>query len=218
MINGKSIADLMDGKKASPSFEEAMQASSFELTPEEKIKKIGGHFKQIMLTLGLDVTDDSLRETPNRVAKMYVEEMFKGLDPANKPNITLFDNNYKYNEMLIEKNITLYSYCEHHFVPIVGKAHVAYIPNDKVIGLSKINRLVEYYAKRPQVQERLTIEIAEALKEALRTNHVAVLIDAVHFCISSRGIGDVNSSTVTTSYSGRFLNSDVRTQFLNALK
>ena len=217
MINGKCIADTIEDNKTSTGFNTTIYANNLELTREEKIKKISGYFRQIMLTLGLNITDDSLRETPNRVAKMYVEEMFSGLDPENKPDMTLFNNNYKYNDMLIEKNISLYSYCEHHFVPIVGKVHVAYIPKDKVIGLSKINRLVEYYAKRPQVQERLTIEIAEGLKKALSADDVAVVIDAVHFCISSRGVRDTNSSTVTTNYSGRFLNSDVRNQFLSML-
>src|SRR4051812_10672634 len=161
MIKGNTALNIVDNEHA------LVAIGSLPLTTEEKIEKIGYHFKHIMETLGLDLNDDSLKDTPRRVAKMYVKEIFSGLDVANKPEISLFENNYGYNEMLIEKNITLYSYCEHHFVPIIGKAHVAYIPTGKVIGLSKINRLVQYYSKRPQVQERLTIQIAEALKEAL---------------------------------------------------
>ena len=182
---------------------------------EAKIKVISGHFKQIMLALGLDLHDESLQGTPDRVAKMFVKEVFSGLNPDNKPDITLFENDYGYNDMLIEKNITLYSYCEHHFVPIVGKAHVAYFSSGKVIGLSKINRLVAYYAKRPQVQERLTIQIAEGLKEALETEDVAVIVDAVHHCVASRGIQDTNSSTLTTHFSGKFTQTHIRNQFLS---
>ena len=168
-----------------------------------------------MLALGLDLHDESLQGTPDRVAKMFVKEVFSGLNPDNKPDITLFENDYGYNDMLIEKNITLYSYCEHHFVPIVGKAHVAYFSSGKVIGLSKINRLVAYYAKRPQVQERLTIQIAEGLKEALETEDVAVIVDAVHHCVASRGIQDTNSSTLTTHFSGKFTQTHIRNQFLS---
>jgi len=182
---------------------------------EIKIRLISNHFKHIMLALGLDINDESLKDTPDRVAKMFVKEVFSGLNPHNKPSITLFNNDYKYNEMLIEKNITLYSYCEHHFVPIVGKAHVAYFSTGKVIGLSKINRLVQYYSKRPQVQERLTVQIAEGLKEVLETEDVAVVVDAIHHCVASRGIQDTNSSTITTHFSGKFLNADVRNQFLS---
>lgn len=185
---------------------------------EAKIKIISYHFKQIMLTLGLDLEDDSLKGTPDRVAKMYVKEIFSGLSPLNEPTITLFENKYEYTEMLLEKNITLYSYCEHHFVPIIGKAHVAYFPNDKVIGLSKINRIVQYYCKRPQVQERLTEQIAEALKEALLTEDVAVLIDAAHLCVASRGVSDVNSSTISSHFSGKFKNQDIKKEFLSFLK
>jgi len=183
----------------------------------EKIEIIEGHFKIIMETLGLDLTDDSLKGTPQRVAKMFVKEIFSGLDPANKPAISLFDNSYQYNEMLIEKNITLYSYCEHHFVPIIGKVHVAYIPNGKVIGLSKINRLVSYYSKRPQVQERLTVQISDGLKEALHTEDVAVRIEAVHLCVASRGIQDSNSSTATSAYSGKFTEEKTKAEFISLL-
>lgn len=185
---------------------------------EEKIEIIAGHFKGIMQTLGLDLNDDSLKETPERVAKMFVKEIFSGLNPLNKPEVTLFENKYQYNKMLVEKDISLYSYCEHHFVPIVGKVHVAYISKGKVIGLSKINRLVNYYAKRPQLQERLTVQIAEAIKKATGTVDVAVLIDAVHLCVASRGIKDTNSSTITSDYSGKFINEDVKNEFLALVK
>lgn len=185
---------------------------------EEKIENISKHFEAIMRVLGLDLTDDSLKDTPGRVAKMFVKEIFSGLDPANKPSISLFDNTYHYTEMLIEKNITVYSYCEHHFVPIIGKAHVAYIPNGKVIGLSKINRLVNYYARRPQVQERLTNEIAASLKEALSTQDVAVKIEAIHLCVALRGIEDTQSSTSTAAYSGKFLNEITKAEFLSSIK
>ena len=185
---------------------------------EQKIKLIANHFKAIMQIMGLDLTNDSLKGTPQRVAKMYVEEIFSGLNRDNKPEIALFENNYRYNEMLIEKDITLFSYCEHHFVPIIGKVHVAYISNGKVIGLSKINRLVQYYAKRPQVQERLTNQIAAGLMEALKTEDVAVVIDAVHLCVASRGIKDTNSSTITAYYSGRFKEEKTKNEFLNLIK
>jgi len=216
-MNGNLMADVMENKKTSTCFDTAIHADALELTNEEKIRRISIHFRQIMLTLGLNLHDDSLRDTPGRVAKMYVEEVFSGLDPLNKPDITLFNNIYKYSGMLVEKNISLYSYCEHHFVPIAGKAYVAYIPNGKVIGLSKINRVVQYYSKRPQVQERLTGQIAEALKEILCTADVAVMIDAVHYCVASRGVQDTNSSTITTHYSGKFLNTDERKEFLSML-
>ena len=181
-----------------------LRSDAFALTNEEKIKAIERNFKEIMLVLGLDLNDDSLSGTPYRVAKMYVEEIFSGLDPANKPKITLFENKYQYNQMLVEKNITLFSNCEHHFVPIVGKVHVAYIPEKYVIGLSKIHRIVNYFAKRPQVQERLTNQIANYLSETLQTQSVAVIIDAEHLCVSSRGIQDTTSSTITSSFLGKF--------------
>lgn len=191
---------------------------AFEMGDELKIQLIQNHFKEIMYLMGLDLTDDSLRGTPHRVAKMFVKEVFSGLNPANKPEVKLFENKYQYNEMLIEKNIALYSYCEHHFVPIIGKAHVAYISNGKVIGLSKINRLVQYYAKRPQVQERLTNQIAHALKEALQTEDVAIVIDAVHLCVASRGVNDTNSSTITSYYSGKFIEDTIKNEFLSLIK
>ena len=184
---------------------------------ETKIKLVREHFKQIMIVLGLDMNDDSLRDTPDRVARMYVKEIFSGLNTENKPVVALFENKYNYKQMLVEKNITIYTYCEHHFVPIVGKAHVAYFSSGKVIGLSKINRIVEFYSKRPQVQERLTNQIAEDLQEVLETYDVAVVIDAVHFCVASRGIKDTNSSTMTSFYGGRFLLPAVKSEFLKMI-
>ncbi len=189
-------------------------ASNSALSAEEKKDRIEHLFSEIMRTLGLDLTDDSLQGTPRRVAKMFVHESFKGLDPANKPEISLFKNTYNYREMLVEKDITLYSHCEHHFVPIIGKVHVAYIPDQHVIGLSKLNRLVDYYAKRPQVQERLTMQILEALKEALGHENVAVMIEADHLCVASRGIKDTNSQTTTAAFSGKFEEKDVKTEFM----
>lgn len=199
------------------SLETPMRPDAFELSDDEKVAKIETHFREIMDIMGLDLTDDSLKGTPYRVAKMYVKEIFSGLNPANKPRVALFDNKYRYNEMLIEKNILLQSTCEHHFLPIYGKAHVAYISNGRVIGLSKINRLVQHYAKRPQVQERLTMQILEELKTSLNTEDVAVYIDAKHLCVSSRGIKDVASSTVTTAFSGKFEDPAVRAEFLSAV-
>jgi GTP cyclohydrolase I len=196
------------------SIETPMREDAFLLSDEEKIAQIEDKFRDIMNIMGLDLTDDSLQGTPHRVAKMYVKEIFSGLNPANKPAVKLFENKYQYKEMLVERNITFYSNCEHHFVPIIGKAHVAYISNGKVIGLSKLNRIVQFFAKRPQVQERLTIQIAEELKRVMETDDVAVLIDAVHLCVSSRGVQDFNSATVTSSYSGAFNNEATRNEFL----
>ena len=175
-----------------------------DISDEEKKESIAKLFEQIMEVMGLDLKDDSLKGTPMRVAKMYIEEIFSGLNPANKPKVALFENKYQYNQMLVEKDITFYSNCEHHFVPIIGKAHVAYISSGKVIGLSKLNRIVQYYAKRPQVQERLTNQIALELQSILDTEDVAVIIDAKHLCVSSRGIKDDTSSTVTSFYGGKF--------------
>lgn len=196
------------------SLETPMRPDAFDMDNDTKIQVIESHFRKIMDTLGLDLTDDSLNGTPYRVAKMYVEEIFSGLDPRNRPDIKLFENKYNYAEMLVEKDITFFSNCEHHFVPIYGKAHVAYISNGQVIGLSKINRIVQYFAKRPQVQERLTVQIANELKTILGTEDVAILIDANHMCVSSRGVGDVSSSTVTAEYSGKFKNDQTRNEFL----
>lgn len=192
-----------------------LRTDAFKIDDDLKIELIEKNFKEIMHVLGLDLSDDSLKDTPRRVAKMYVKEFFSGLNPENKPSVTLFENKYKFNQMVVERDITLYSTCEHHFVPIIGKVHVAYFSSGKVIGLSKLNRIVQYYAKRPQVQERLTMQIAAELKELLQTEDVAVIIDADHLCVSSRGIQDVNSSTVTSSYNGRFINPETRNEFLN---
>ena len=194
--------------------ETPMREDAFLLSDEEKIAQIEEKCRDIMNIMGMDLTDDSLQGTPHRVAKMYIKEIFSGLNPANKPAVKLFENKYQYKEMLVERNITFYSNCEHHFVPIIGKAHVAYISNGKVIGLSKLNRIVQFFAKRPQVQERLTIQIAEELKRVMETEDVAVLIDAVHLCVSSRGVQDFNSATVTSSYSGAFNNEATRNEFL----
>lgn len=195
-----------------------LRKDAFELSDEEKIKIIAGHFRGIMNTLGLDLQNDSLKNTPERVAKMFVNELFSGLDPGNKPIATLFETKYSYKQMLVEKNISLYSTCEHHFAPIIGKAHVAYLSKGKVIGLSKINRIVQYYSQRPQVQERLTIQIANELTNVLGTEDVAVMIDAVHLCVSSRGIKDMNSSTVTAEYRGKFLDMGKKEEFLRYLE
>jgi GTP cyclohydrolase I len=198
-----SIDDIGDDHMFT-GLETPMIAEAFELSDTEKKEKITGLFAQIMDVMGLDLTDDSLKDTPKRVAKMYIDEIFSGLNPDNKPAISLFENKYQYNQMLVEKDITFYSNCEHHFVPFAGKAHIAYVSSGKVIGLSKLNRIVQYYAKRPQVQERLTNQIAMDLKEILNTEDIAVIIDARHLCVSSRGIKDDSSATVTSYYSGVF--------------
>jgi GTP cyclohydrolase IA len=196
------------------SIDTPMVEGAFDMSDDEKIAQIEYHFRQIMETLGLDLTDDSLNGTPKRVAKMYVKEIFSGLDPKNMPKIALFENKYQYNEMLLEKNITFYSNCEHHFVPIIGKAHLAYIANGQVIGLSKLNRIVQHFAKRPQVQERLTMQIAKELQRILGTEDVAVMIDAKHLCVSSRGVKDDTSTTITSYYGGKFQNEKTKEEFL----
>jgi GTP cyclohydrolase I len=210
--------DEIGDEHVSTSVDTPLRADAFDLSDEEKIEKIALHFGEIMDILGLDRTDDSLSGTPRRVAKMYVKEIFSGLNPANFPDIKLFENKYQYNQMLVEKNILFYSNCEHHFVPIIGKAHVAYISSGKVIGLSKINRVVQHFAKRPQVQERLTMQITDALKKVLETEDVAVVIDATHLCVSSRGVKDVNSSTVTSHFSGLFAQEQTKNEFLKYLE
>lgn len=194
--------------------ETPMRPDAFVLTDEEKIERIEDSVRDIMLTLGLDLDDDSLKGTPRRVAKMYVGEIFNGLHPERKPKASTFKNKYKYGEMLVEKNITVYSTCEHHMLPIVGKAHIAYISAGSVVGLSKMNRIVDYFAKRPQVQERLNIQIVRELQKVLGTEDVACVIDAKHLCVNSRGIRDVDSSTVTAEYGGRFKEEAVRKEFL----
>jgi GTP cyclohydrolase I len=195
-----------------------MRNDAFKLSKEEKIDIIKDDVRHILETLGLDLTDDSLKGTPLRVAKMFVKEIFGGLDPDKKPKASTFENKYKYAEMLVEKNITVYSTCEHHLLPIVGKAHVAYISNGTVVGLSKINRIVDYFAKRPQVQERLTIQIVEELKKVLNTQDVACIIDAKHLCVNSRGIRDIESSTVTSEFGGKFKEKETRREFLDYIK
>ena len=210
--------NLHQAKSFSAALDTPMREDAFKLSDDEKVAKIQEHFTAIMDTLGLDLTDDSLSQTPKRVAKMYVKEIFSGLNPANKPEVTLFENKYGYNQMLVEKNISVYSMCEHHFVPIIGKAHVAYIANGKVIGLSKIHRMVKYYAKRPQVQERLTKQIMEALKSTLGIENVAVAIDARHMCVECRGVEDVTSSTITSALSGEFLKEATRSEFLRYIE
>lgn len=215
-LNGHSSEDI-GNEHMSTGIDTPLRPDAFVMSDEEKMKAIAHHFNAIMETLGLDLNDDSLKGTPERVAKMYVKEIFSGLDPANKPKITLFKNTYRYNEMLVEKQITFYSNCEHHFVPIYGKAHVAYISNGQVIGLSKLNRIVQYFAKRPQVQERMTMQIGMELKKILGTEDVAVLIDAKHLCVSSRGVQDNDSETVTSYYSGQFTNETKKQEFLKYL-
>ncbi|WP_166964749.1 GTP cyclohydrolase I FolE [Yeosuana marina] len=195
-----------------------MRSDAFKLSNDEKMDIIKDDVRHIMETLGLDLTDDSLNGTPNRVAKMFVKEIFSGLDPSRKPKSSTFENKYKYGEMLVEKNITLYSTCEHHLLPIVGKAHVAYISNGTVVGLSKMNRIVDYYAKRPQVQERLTLQIVKELQEVLNTKDVACIIDAKHLCVNSRGIRDIESSTVTAEFGGKFKDKSTRREFLDYIK
>ena len=207
------LEEMGDEHKAS-SVETPMRADAFDKSDEEKIAAIAPHFKAIMEVLGMDLRDDSLRGTPLRVAKMYVKELFQGLNPANMPSMTLFDNKFQYNEMLVEKNINFYTNCEHHFVPFFGKAHVAYLSSGKVIGLSKLNRLVEYFSKRPQVQERLTMQIGKALQTVLQTQDVAIMMDAKHLCVSSRGVKDDSSNTITTYYGGKFQEEKTKNEFL----
>lgn len=222
LINGHKLngftADEIGDDHLYTGIETPLREDAFALSNEEKKERIADLFGQIMETMGLDLTDDSLRGTPDRVAKMYIEEIFCGLDPKNKPRVAMFDNKYQYNQMLVEKNISFYSNCEHHFVPIVGKAHVAYISSGKVIGLSKLNRIVQYYAKRPQVQERLTNQIARELVSALDTKDVAVIIDAKHLCVSSRGVKDDTSSTVTSYFGGAFNSPEKITELQNYIQ
>lgn len=216
-VNGFSFDEMGDEHIAS-SIETPLREDAFELDDNLKIELIEKHFRDIMLILGLDLNDDSLKGTPRRVAKMYVQEVFSGLNPKNKPKIKLFENKYHYNEMLVQKNISFHSNCEHHFVPIIGKAHVAYISSGKVIGLSKINRIVQYFAKRPQVQERLTVQIANELRNALHTEDVAVVLEAGHLCVSSRGVQDHASKTITSQFYGKFQEEKTRNEFLGHLK
>jgi GTP cyclohydrolase IA len=214
-LNIRPIDLDTDDDHVGSSAETPLRPDAFDMPDDEKVKKIEGQFREIMTILGLDLKDDSLSGTPHRVAKMYVKEVFSGLNPKNRPNARLFDNKYNYDQMLVEKDITFYSHCEHHFVPIYGKAHVAYFSSGKVIGLSKINRIVQYFAKRPQVQERLTVQIGREIERVLGTLDVAVVVDANHMCVASRGVSDTNSKTGTAFFSGKFKDQNVKKEFLN---
>ena len=214
----KTIEDIIGDNHLSTNEDTPLRDDAFELSDSEKIEIIEKRVADILYTLGMDMTDDSLSGTPKRVAKMYVNEIFSGLNPKNKPKASTFDNKYKYGEVLVEKNITLYSTCEHHLLPIVGKAHIAYISNGNVVGLSKMNRIVQYYAQRPQVQERLTIQIVRELQKVLNTQDVACVIDAKHLCVNQRGIKDVSSSTITCEFGGIFKNQSRKQEFLDYIK
>ena len=209
--------ELFDEEHKNFSIETPLRDDAFEISDDEKISIIQKNVKEILETLGMDMTDDSLKGTPKRVAKAYVKELFGGLNPKNLPTSSTFENKYQYGEMLVEKNITVFSTCEHHLLPIYGKAHVAYFANDRVVGLSKMNRIVDYYAKRPQVQERLTIQVVKALQDALNTDDVACVIDAKHLCVNMRGIRDIESSTVTAEFGGAFKKPNVKKEFLGYL-
>lgn len=216
-MKNKEQIEIVGDNHFSSSIETPLRPNAFNKSDDEKIESIQHHFSKIMEELGLDLTDDSLSGTPYRFAKMYVKELFYGLNPKNKPKLSVFENKYEYNKMLIEQNITIDSSCEHHFLPIVGYAHVAYIPQKKIIGLSKINRLVDYYARRPQVQERLVLQILNDLQEALGTEDVIVSLTAKHLCVSSRGIKDQSSFTTTLEYGGSFSKTDIRNEFLKII-
>ena len=216
-MNDERIEEIGENHVAS-SAENPIRPDAFDISDKEKIAKIQESVKDILLTLGMDLNDDSLKGTPRRVAKAFVNEMFMGLNPENMPKASTFNNNYNYGEMLVEKNIVVYSTCEHHLLPIIGRAHVAYISDGKVIGLSKMNRIVEYFSKRPQVQERLTMQIVQAMQEALGTDDVACVIDAKHLCVNSRGIKDIESSTVTSEFGGKFKEKETRKEFLQYLQ
>ncbi len=218
MIHNDDSKDEIGDNHIGSGAQTPLRTDAFDITDDEKIALIKKDVESILTTLGMDLTDDSIKGTPNRVAKMFVKEIFGGLNPAKKPSSSTFENKYKYGEMLVEKNITVYSTCEHHLLPIVGRAHVAYISNGTVVGLSKMNRIVDYFAKRPQVQERLTMQIVEELKKVLNTEDVACVIDAKHLCVNSRGIRDIESSTVTSEFGGRFREDNVRREFLDYIK
>ena len=216
------IDDLLDNIEdhdhLSSNEQTPLRPDAFKLSDADKIESIKKDVYSILETLGMDMTDDSIKGTPNRVAKMFVNEIFGGLRPDKKPNASTFENKYKYNEMLVEKDIVVYSTCEHHLLPIVGRAHVAYISNGSVVGLSKMNRIVDYYAKRPQVQERLNIQIVRELQKVMNTEDVACIIDAKHLCVNSRGIRDIESSTVTGEFGGKFKDPEVKREFLDYIK
>ncbi len=218
MIQNEDLQDEIGNNHIATSAQTPLRDDAFDLSDDQKIELIKKDVESILQTLGMDLTDDSLKGTPNRVAKMFVKEIFGGLNPNKKPSSSTFDNKYKYGEMLVEKNIVVYSTCEHHLLPIVGRAHVAYISNGTVVGLSKMNRIVDYYAKRPQVQERLTIQIVQELQKVLNTEDVACVIDAKHLCVNSRGIRDIESSTVTAEFGGKFKEVNVRKEFLDYIK
>ena len=218
MTNNHTSDDELGENHIASFAKNPIRSDAFELSDDKKIELIKKDVENILNTLGMDLTDDSVKGTPNRVAKMFVKEIFGGLNPNKKPNSSTFKNNYKYGEMLVEKNITLYSTCEHHLLPIIGKAHIAYISNGTVVGLSKMNRIVDYFAKRPQVQERLTMQIVQELQNVLNTDDVACVIDAKHLCVNSRGIRDVDSSTVTSEFGGKFKEENIRNEFLNYIR
>ena len=218
MTNNEDFTDEIGNNHFASNDQTPLRKDAFDKTDDEKIELIKKNVENILTTLGMDLTDDSLKGTPNRVAKMFVKEIFGGLNPNKKPSSSTFENKYKYNEMLVEKNITVYSTCEHHLLPIVGRAHVAYISNGTVVGLSKMNRIVDYYAKRPQVQERLTIQIVKELQKVLNTDDVACVIDAKHLCVNSRGIRDIESSTVTAEFGGKFKEEATRKEFIEYIK
>lgn len=215
--SNKNVDEIGDNHVAT-SAANPIRPDAFEISDQEKIAKIEDSVKDILHTLGMDLTDDSIQGTPKRVAKAFINELFMGLNPKNKPSASTFDNNYNYGEMLVEKNIVVYSTCEHHLLPIIGRAHVAYISKGKVIGLSKMNRIVEYFAKRPQVQERLTMQIVQEMQDALGTKDVACVIDAKHLCVNSRGIKDIESSTVTSEFGGKFKEKETKKEFLQYLQ
>ncbi|MBF03913.1 MAG: GTP cyclohydrolase I FolE [Flavobacterium sp.] len=214
----KEIFEIIGDNHQMTSAETPLRKDAFDKSDEAKMEVIEEHFAVIMKELGLDLTDDSLKGTPHRVAKMFVQEIFSGLNPANKPKISVFDNSYHYDKMLVEANISFNSTCEHHFLPIVGKAHIGYVSSGKVIGLSKLNRIVDYYAKRPQVQERMIMQIFNELKTVLNTEDVIVVVEATHLCVSSRGIKDESSFTSTLQYGGVFKEKAFRDDFYKLIK
>ncbi len=218
MVENQNFSDEIGDDHIGSLASNPVRPDAFDRTDDEKIELIRRDFENILQTLGMDLSDDSIKGTPTRVAKMFVKEIFGGLHPQRKPTPSTFVNHYRYGEMLVEKNITLYSTCEHHLLPIVGRAHIAYISSGRVIGLSKMNRIVDYYARRPQVQERLTMQIVQELQQALQTQDVACIIDAKHLCVNSRGIRDIESSTVTSEFGGKFNEPQARREFLDYIK
>jgi len=218
MTSNEELYDEIGDNHLALSHNTPLRKDAFDISDEEKIEQIEKNVKNILTILGMDLSDDSLKGTPNRVAKMFVKEIFGGLNPSKKPSSSTFQNKYKYNQMLVEKNIVIYSTCEHHLLPIVGRAHIAYISSGTVVGLSKMNRIVDYFAKRPQVQERLTIQIVRELQNVLNTEDVACVVDAKHLCVNSRGIKDIESSTVTAEFGGKFKEEATRYEFLEYIR